>query len=209
MHSEKSGLRLGILGGTFDPIHYGHLIIAEQARDQFDLDKVLLIPSGHSYFKDNRKQKVLPPQTRLEMTRIAVDGYEPFEVSDIEVTRPGNTYSFETLEALAGQYPEAELFFIVGADTICSMDTWKEPARIFSACTVLAAMREDQVDPESFQTARKVLEEKYGAVIRTVSIPNIGISSTDIRERVGLKKSIHYLVPYTLERYIIENGIYS
>ena len=209
MHSEKSGLRLGILGGTFDPIHYGHLIIAEQARDQFDLDKVLLIPSGHSYFKDNRKQKVLPPQTRLEMTRIAVDGYEPFEVSDIEVTRPGNTYSFETLEALAGQYPEAELFFIVGADTICSMDTWKEPARIFSACTVLAAMREDQVDPESFQTARKALEEKYGAVIRTVSIPNIGISSTDIRERVGLKKSIHYLVPYTLERYIIEKGIYS
>ena len=209
MHSEKSGLRLGILGGTFDPIHYGHLIIAEQARDQFDLDKVLLIPSGHSYFKDNRKQKVLPPQTRLEMTRIAVDGYEPFEVSDIEVTRPGNTYSFETLEALAGQYPEAELFFIVGADTICSMDTWKEPARIFSACTVLAAMREDQVDPESFQTARKALEEKYGAVIRTVSIPNIGISSTDIRERVGLKKSIHYLVPYKLERYIIENGIYS
>ena len=209
MHSEKSGLRLGILGGTFDPIHYGHLIIAEQARDQFDLDKVLLIPSGHSYFKDNRKQKVLPPQTRLEMTRIAVDGYEPFEVSDIEVTRPGNTYSFETLEALAGQYPEAELFFIVGADTICSMDTWKEPARIFSACTVLAAMREDQVDPESFQTARKALEEKYGAAIRTVSIPNIGISSTDIRERVGLKKSIHYLVPYTLERYIIENGIYS
>lgn len=209
MHSEKSGLRLGILGGTFDPIHYGHLIIAEQARDQFDLDKVLLIPSGHSYFKDNRKQKVLPPQTRLEMTRIAVDGYEPFEVSDIEVTRPGNTYSFETLEALAGQYPEAELFFIVGADTICSMDTWKEPARIFSACTVLAAMREDQVDPESFQTARKALEEKYGAVICTVSIPNIGISSTDIRERVGLKKSIHYLVPYTLERYIIENGIYS
>ena len=209
MHSEKSGLRLGILGGTFDPIHYGHLIIAEQARDQFDLDKVLLIPSGHSYSKDNRKQKVLPPQTRLEMTRIAVDGYEPFEVSDIEVTRPGNTYSFETLEALAGQYPEAELFFIVGADTICSMDTWKEPARIFSACTVLAAMREDQVDPESFQTARKALEEKYGAVIRTVSIPNIGISSTDIRERVGLKKSIHYLVPYTLERYIIENGIYS
>ena len=209
MHSEKSGLRLGILGGTFDPIHYGHLIIAEQARDQFDLDKVLLIPSGHSYFKDNRKQKVLPPQTRLEMTRIAVDGYEPFEVSDIEVTRPGNTYSCETLEALAGQYTEAELFFIVGADTICSMDTWKEPARIFSACTVLAAMREDQVDPESFQTARKALEEKYGAVICTVSIPNIGISSTDIRERVGLKKSIHYLVPYTLERYIIENGIYS
>ena len=208
MHSERKGVRLGILGGTFDPIHYGHLIIAEQARDQFDLDKVLLIPSGHSYFKDNRKQKVQSAQTRLEMTKIAVDGYEPFEVSDIEVMRPGNSYSYETLEALAGQNPDTALFFIVGADTICAMDTWREPARIFSVCTVLAAMREDQVDPASFESARKALEEKYGAVIRTVSIPNIGISSTDLRDRDGLKKSIHYLVPEPLERYIIENGIY-
>ncbi|HAB93661.1 MAG TPA: nicotinate-nucleotide adenylyltransferase [Lachnospiraceae bacterium] len=208
MHTENTKMRIGILGGTFDPIHYGHLIIAEQARDQYALDKVLLIPSGHSYFKDNRRQKVQPPQIRLEMTRIAAEGYAPFEVSDLEVLRPGNTYSFETLEALADRNPDAELFFIVGADTICSMDTWKEPGRLFDACTVLAAMRKDQVDPDSFRNSVRALEEKYGAVIRTVEIPNIGISSTDIRERVGRKKSIHYLVPDPLERYIIENGIY-
>ena len=209
MKETASVKKIGILGGTFDPIHMGHLIIAEQARDQYGLDKVLLIPSGHSYFKDNRKQKVLPPQTRLHMTRVAAEGYAPFEVSDIEVNRPGNSYSYETLEEIAAQYQDAELFFIVGADTVCSMRTWREPGRIFAACTVLAAMREDQVDPESLRRESEALEREYGARILPVSIPNIGISSTDIRERVGKGKSIHYLVPDSLERYIIETGIYQ
>ena len=202
-------IKIGILGGTFDPIHLGHLIIAEQARDQYGLDQVLLIPSGHSYFKDNRAQKVLPALTRLEMTRKAVSDYPPFEVSDIEVLRSGNTYTYETLEELADLHPEAELYFIVGADTVCSMSTWREPARIFAACTVLAAMREDQVDPVSFQQGIKDLENRFHARIRTISIPNIGISSTQIRERAGNGKSIHYLVPNALESYIIENGIYK
>lgn len=202
-------IKIGILGGTFDPIHLGHLIIAEQARDQYGLDQVLLIPSGHSYFKDNRAQKVLPALTRLEMTRKAVSDYPPFEVSDIEVLRSGNTYTYETLEELADLHPEAELYFIVGADTVCSMSTWREPARIFAACTVLAAMREDQVDPESFEQGIKDLENRFHARIRTISIPNIGISSTQIRERAGNGKSIHYLVPNALESYIIENGIYK
>ena len=201
--------KIGILGGTFDPIHLGHLIIAEQARDQYELDKVLLIPSGHSYFKDNRSRKVLPAEVRLEMTKIAAGDHKPFEVSDIEVNRPGNSYSFETLEALKEQNPEAELFFIVGADTICSMRTWREPKRIFDVCTVLAAMREDQVDPEEFREEIKALERDFGAKIFPVLIPNIGISSTMIRERAAAGKTIHYLVPYALESYIIENGMYK
>lgn len=203
-----TGLKIGILGGTFDPIHMAHLIIAEQARDQYGLDKVLLIPSGHSYLKDSRAQKVLPPQTRLEMTRIAAEGYEPFEVSDIEVNRPGNSYSFETLEEIASRNPGAELYFIVGADTVCSMRTWREPARIFNICTVLAAIREDQVDPAKLEEETLSLQRDFGARILPVKIPNIGISSTDIRERVGNGKSIHYLVPDSLESYIIETGIY-
>lgn len=201
--------RIGILGGTFDPIHLGHLIIAEQARDQYQLDRVLLIPSGHSYFKDHRSKKVQPAQVRLEMTKIAAGSYKPFEVSDIEVNRPGNTYSFETLEELKALNPESELFFIVGADTICSMRTWREPQRIFNVCTVLAAMREDQVDPEEFQRETQALEKDFGARIYPVSIPNIGISSTQIRERAASGKSIHYLVPDALESYIIETGIYK
>ena len=201
--------KIGILGGTFDPIHLGHLIIAEQARDQYALDKVLLIPSGHSYFKDNRKRKVLPAQTRLEMTRIAAGDRACFEVSDIEVTRPGNTYSFETLEELGRQNPDADLFFIVGADTVCSMRTWREPGRIFDACTILAAIREDQVDPVKLREESEALKRDFGARILPVEIPNIGISSTQIRERAAMGKSIHYLVPDSLESYIIETGIYN
>ena len=201
--------RIGILGGTFDPIHLGHLIIAEQARDQYELDRVLLIPSGHSYFKDNRSKKVQSAQVRLRMTQIAAEGYAPFEVSDIEVNRPGNTYSFETLEELKANNPDAELFFIVGADTVCAMRTWREPARIFAVCTILAAMREDQVDPEKLREETRSLEKDFGARIYPVSIPNIGISSTQIRERAALGKSIHYLVPDPLESYIIETGIYK
>ncbi|MBP3882057.1 MAG: nicotinate-nucleotide adenylyltransferase [Lachnospiraceae bacterium] len=205
----KKAEKIGILGGTFDPVHLGHLIIAEQARDQYELDKVLLIPSGHSYFKDNRSRKVLPAQVRLEMTKIAAGNYKPFEVSDIEVNRPGNSYSFETLEELKAQNPESELFFIVGADTICSMRTWREPERIFNVCTVLAAMREDQVDPEELKKETQALGRDFGARIFPVSIPNIGISSTQIRERAASGKSIHYLVPDALESYIIETGIYK
>ena len=207
-HTAKTE-KIGILGGTFDPIHLGHLIIAEQARDQYGLDRVLLIPSGHSYFKDNRSRKVQPAQTRLEMTRIAARDHTPFEVSDIEVNRPGNTYSFETLEQLRELYPSSELYFIVGADTVCSMRTWRAPERIFAACTILAAIREDQVDPEQLKNESEALARDYGARILPVEIPNIGISSTDIRERAAAGKSIHYLVPSALESYIIKNGIYK
>ena len=207
-HTAKTE-KIGILGGTFDPIHLGHLIIAEQARDQYGLDRVLLIPSGHSYFKDNRSRKVQPAQTRLEMTRIAARDHAPFEVSDIEVNRPGNTYSFETLEQLRELYPSSELYFIVGADTVCSMRTWRAPERIFAACTILAAIREDQVDPEQLRKESEALARDYGARILPVEIPNIGISSTDIRERAAAGKSIHYLVPSALESYIIKNGIYK
>ena len=207
-HTAKTE-KIGILGGTFDPIHLGHLIIAEQARDQYGLDRVLLIPSGHSYFKDNRSRKVQPAQTRLDMTRIAARDHAPFEVSDIEVNRPGNTYSFETLEQLRELYPTSELYFIVGADTVCSMRTWRAPERIFAACTILAAIREDQVDPEQLKNESEALARDYGARILPVEIPNIGISSTDIRERAAAGKSIHYLVPSALESYIIKNGIYK
>lgn len=207
-HTAKTE-KIGILGGTFDPIHLGHLIIAEQARDQYGLDRVLLIPSGHSYFKDNRSRKVQPAQTRLEMTRIAARDHAPFEVSDIEVNRPGNTYSFETIEQLRELYPSSELYFIVGADTVCSMRTWRAPERIFAACTILAAIREDQVDPEQLKNESEALARDYGARILPVEIPNIGISSTDIRERAAAGKSIHYLVPSALESYIIKNGIYK
>ena len=201
--------RIGILGGTFDPIHMGHMIIAEQAYDQFALDEVLLIPSGHSYFKDSREQKVLDPEIRYEMTALAASVHERFTASRIEVDRSGNSYTYETLEALAKEYPGAELYNIVGADTICNMRLWYKPEAIFRNCIILAAGGEEQVSEASMQEEISLLERDYGAVIRTLSVPTIGISSTDIRERVRSGRSIRYLVPEPVERYIMETGIYG
>ncbi len=126
---------IGILGGTFNPIHLGHLIIAEQAYSQFDLDKVLVMPSGISYFKDG--QGVLPAKVRLEMTECAVKDNDHLEVSDVEVRRPGNTYTSDTLIELHKEYSDARLYFIIGADTLYDLDSWHEPATIFSNCVIL------------------------------------------------------------------------
>ena len=201
--------RIGCLGGTFDPIHMGHLIIAEQAYDQFDLDQVLLIPSGHSYLKDSRAQKVQPPEVRLKMTQLAASCHECFAASDIEIKRSGNTYTYETFRQMHEEDPEAEIFFIVGADTICSIRTWREPAEIFRQCTILAAGRADQISDQAMLEEIEALIRDFGADIRPLQVPAIGISSTDIRERAAQGRSIRYLVPEPVKRYIIETGIYN
>lgn len=200
--------KVGILGGTFDPIHMAHLIIAEAAYDAFSLDEVLLMPSGHSYLKDNRAQKVLPPETRFEMTRLAAADNPHFTASDFEIQRKGNTYTSETLRALRALHPDHEYYFIVGADSVRTILTWKDPEIIFQNCTLLAAIREDGVPTEEFLKAVDNLRTEYGARIHILEIPAIGISSTDIRNRVKSGRSIHYLVPERVERYIIDSGIY-
>lgn len=205
----KHRSRIGIMGGTFDPIHLGHLIVAEQARDQFALEKVLLMPSGHSYFKDHRAKKVTDSGIRLEMTRLAAQGQKYFEASDVEVMRAGNSYTYETLQQLTAAHPDTDYYYIVGADTIMAMRIWREPKAIFDRCEVLAAVRNDQVADTALKAEIKALERDYGAHIHLLSVPNIGISSTDIRERAALGRSIHYLVPEAVERYIMETGIYK
>lgn len=208
MQTQHKRNRIGIMGGTFDPIHLGHLIMAEQARDQFTLDKVLLMPSGHSYFKDHRAQKVTDAPIRLEMTKLAAQGQQGFEASDLEVLREGNSYTCETLRQLTALHRDTKYFFIVGADTVMSMRTWREPGAIFERCEVLAAIREDQVQRETLNVEIEALGHDFGAVIHLLRVPNIGISSTDIRERAKAHRSIHYLVPEAVERYIMETGIY-
>ena len=203
-----AGRKIGILGGTFDPIHMGHLIIAEQAFDQFGLDEVLLIPSGHSYFKDGRAQKVLPPDIRLKMTALASSCHECFYASAIEVLRPGNSYTYETLDELKREDPDSELYYIVGADTVCSIRKWKNPEQIFRQCIMLAASRPDQIKDQEMSGEIRKLEKDFGARVHILNVPEIGISSTDIRERVRNKRSIRFLVPREVEQYIIETGLY-
>lgn len=206
---ESLKRRVGILGGTFDPIHMAHLIIAEAAYDAFDLDEVLLMPSGHSYFKDEREQKVLPPEIRYAMTCEAAADNPHFTASDFEIHRPGNTYTCDTLRELRTQNPENHYFFIVGADTVLSILTWKNPEQIFADCTLLAAIREDGIPTEAFLKEVERLRKDYGADIHVLEIPAIGISSTDIRNRIKNGRTVHYLVPERVERYIIEKGIYK
>ena len=205
---KKEGKRVGILGGTFDPIHTAHLIIAEAAYDAFDLDEVLLMPSGHSYFKDSRSQKVLSPEVRYQMVCEAAADNPHFTASDFEIRREGNTYTYETLRELRRMNPDNHYFFIVGADSVRDILKWRNPESIFADCTLLAALREDGIPTEEFLREVEHLRKDYGADIHTLEIPAIGISSTDIRNRIKRGRTIHYLVPERVERYIIETGIY-
>ena len=205
---KKEGKRVGLLGGTFDPIHTAHLIIAEAAYDAFDLDEVLLMPSGHSYFKDSRSQKVLSPEVRYQMVCEAAADNPHFTASDFEIRREGNTYTYETLRELRRMNPDNHYFFIVGADSVRDILKWRNPESIFADCTLLAALREDGIPTEEFLREVEHLRKDYGADIHTLEIPAIGISSTDIRNRIKSRRTIHYLVPERVERYIIETGIY-
>lgn len=205
MTERRPMTKIGILGGTFNPIHNGHLLLAETARDLLALDQVLLIPSGCSYMKD--PQEILPAGERLAMARLAASGHPDFAVSDVEICRGGNSYTFETLKTLRERYPRARLFHIVGADTLFHMETWKCPEQIFQNCVTAAAVREGFAD-EALQRQADHLAERYQTQIRLIPFPHVEISSTDIRQRIRQGRSIRYLVPESVRLFIEENGLY-
>lgn len=198
--------KTGIMGGTFNPIHLGHLLLAENAKDSFGLDEILFIPSGCSYMKKN--MAVADKQMRLEMTRLAIEDNPSFSVSAIEVEREGNTYTCETLLKLKELEPETEFYFIVGADSLFSMETWKNPAVIFANCTILAAVRDDK-KREDLQIQVSHLEKNFHAHVELISMQEIAISSTDIRSRLKAKRSVRYMVPDRVISYIEEHHLYT
>ncbi len=198
--------KIGILGGTFDPIHNGHLIAAENARDGAGLDEVLLVPTGCSYFKED--QKVTPPQLRYEMTCLAAQSNPFLRVSDLETRRPGNSYTAETLKELHELQPEDDLYYIVGADTLVLMSLWKDPQVIFDSCTVLVETRGDEVSGAGLQSEMDRLKEQFQARIQLLPARNIEISSTEIRSRIREGRSVRYLIPEAVEDYIRSHGLY-
>ncbi len=197
--------KTGIMGGTFNPIHLGHLVIAEKAREQFELDEVLFMPSGIPYMKDCRE--VLPGQIRTKMTELAIRTNPFFSVSTMEVEREGRTYTYETLECLCGQNPDTEYYFILGADSLWHMEAWKHPERIFAASHILAAVRENK-SMEEMEKQASHLREKFGARIDLLQTGQLEISSSMIRGLCREEKSIRYLMPEAVYDYIIQNKLY-
>lgn len=196
--------KIGIMGGTFNPIHNGHLAIAQAAKDQFALEKVLFMPSGVPYMKN--LQEVLPASVRCEMTALAIRGIPYFEVSDMEAVSEGNTYTCRTLETLKSLHPDTDYYFILGADSLYAIETWKNPKQIFKNCTIVAAVREQT--PEKLQAQIRYLREKYQASVEMLKFSGIDISSTRIRDMLQRGASVHELVPKEVAVYIAENHLF-
>ncbi len=200
-HCKKTG----IFGGTFNPIHCGHLHLAEKALQTAGLDEILFVPSGISYMKDQKE--ILPARERLEMVRLAIQEYPAFMVSSIETDKQSNSYSHETIRALQEAQPDTEYFFLTGADTIFSMEDWKDPVSIFRSVTILAACRPG-VSQDGLKKQISYLHTQYQADIRLISADYVDISSSEIRKAIKSGKSIRGLVPQIVEGYILKNHLY-
>lgn len=203
--------RIGIMGGTFNPIHNGHLTIAQLAKEQFALDQVLFMPSGVPYMKNLRE--VLPAPVRCEMTALAIRDIPYFALSDMEAAAEGNTYTCHTLQKLKSTHPDTDYYFILGADSLYAIEDWRHPELIFKTCTLLAAVREDAgKQPFSwhqFEKQAQYLREKYHAAIELLKMTGINVSSTQIRALLKRGADIHGLVPENVETFMLENHLYQ
>lgn len=197
--------KIGIMGGTFDPIHIGHLLLARCAMEEVGLDEVWFVPTGCSYMKKDRE--MVSPQERFQMTELALLGNDRMKCLDMEIKREGETYSYETLETLRREYPEDAFYFIFGADCLFTIETWKYPERIFAAASVIAAVR-NEMPLEDMAAKIEQLKNRFGARITLLPFLHLEISSTDIRRRVRDGRSIRYLVPDNVIAYIEEKGFY-
>lgn len=198
--------KVGIMGGTFDPIHYGHLMLAQSALDTFALDEILFVPSGTPWLKET--SKVLSKSKRVSMTGMAIEDNPDFALSTIEIDREGNSYSFETVEELKKQQPLSEFYFILGADSLMNLEHWKCPERLMAECTLLAAVRDD-CDMTALKTQIDYLKQKFEARIEILPVERIDISSTRIREMVADGKSVRYMLPDQVIKFIKKNHLYE
>jgi len=196
-------LRLGVLGGTFDPVHVGHLLLAEEASEQLGLERVLFVPAGQPWRKAGRR--ISKAEHRLAMLRLAAEDNPEFEVSDLEVARPGPSYTGETLASIRVEHKDAEIFFIMGEDALADLPNWRDPDRILELAMLAVARRPGSTIGEG---CPELVAIAPGRVV-WLSMPTVGISASDIRERVQKGLSVRYRVPAAVDAYIREHKLYK
>lgn len=188
-------MKIGILGGTFNPIHIGHLILAEEVREKLKLDRVIFIPTYLPPHKDS--VNIAPASSRIAMVKLAIKGNKYFLVSDIEIKRDGKSYTIETIKEFKKIYPQDELYFIIGSDLLNYLDDWKDLSEITQVVKFIVATRPGYP------------LEKIPSYISTVAIRAVDVSGYQIRKTIKENKSFRYLVPDRVFRYISRNRLYK
>ncbi|MEW6446870.1 MAG: nicotinate-nucleotide adenylyltransferase [Bacillota bacterium] len=198
-------MRLGLMGGTFDPIHYGHLVAAEAARYEFGLGKVVFIPAGQPPHKP--AGEVTPAFHRVAMVRLGISTNPYFEISTKEVDRPGPSYTVDTVAEFRRLYPSAALYFITGADSVAEILTWYRFKDLLRLCLLVGVTRPGY-SLGDLRERLAGLDEELLQQIRVLPVPGVAVSSSEIRERVRAGKPIKYLLPEAVEEYITRQGLY-
>ncbi len=195
--------RIGILGGTFDPIHIGHLILAENAYEQYSLDRVFIMPSGRPPHKSDRD--ISPAEVRSAMVKLSITGNRHLNYSGFELERSGYIYTVDTLRLLNQEYQDTMFYFILGEDSLDSFHKWHMPEEIVKLAQILVAVRSEGQD---IKEKVDKFNSDFNCNARILNTPFMNISSSDIRNRVADKRSIKYMVTGDVEKYIYNNGLY-
>jgi nicotinate-nucleotide adenylyltransferase len=198
-------MKIGVLGGTFDPIHLGHLLVAEEARARLNLTQTLFMPAGQPWLKTNNV--ISPAEHRVEMIRLAIADKPYFKLSTMEIERPGPTYTVDTIAELKGQLGAGDaLFFILGWDNLIQLSQWREPSRLIKMCCLVAIPRVGYPTPDLTSLEAAIPGLSQSAIL--LDKPRIDINASEIRQRVAQGLSIHHLVPEPVERYIKQHKLY-
>jgi nicotinate-nucleotide adenylyltransferase len=200
-------MKLGIFGGTFDPVHYGHLLLAESAREQLGLDQVWFIPAALAPHKQDRQ--AVTAKQRVEMLELAIAGHPAFRVSTLEIDRGGVSYTVDTLQDISVQLPDAELFLLMGADSLRDLLTWREPERICKLAWPVVSRRADAPEPDFSSLGHIVAPARLLKMEQLrLEMPIMELSSTDLRHRAATGQSLRYRTPRGVEQYILAQGLY-
>ena len=205
-HTALKTMRIGIMGGTFDPPHIGHLILAQSACESLQLDQVLFIPSGNPPHKQNRTDGETDAH-RVEMTRLAILEDDRFELDLMEMDEPEYTYTYLTLQKLKERFPDNDYYFIIGEDSLVDFSTWRHPEEIVRLCHLVVGFRPGTT-PERIEDVIARNQERYGGDFIRIETPAIEISSRDLRRRIREGRSIKYFVPEEVHDYIRREGLY-